>query len=140
MRRPDQGYMHPNDEIIPFNDDLDSPSPHYASPKKQSFLRSSLKNYNERNSRQFYITKPTFRAKNDLLIPQLFAESFDGTSAHKRRKETISLCRTVRDFKFNVIPQQPDKSIDLNHLTNVENLATFKGEILDSALYKTAAD
>ena len=75
------------------------------SPKKASFLRSSLKEHREKQrNRGFYLTKPEFRATGDFLIPRLFAESFDASSAAQKRKETISLSRTVRDGKFNVIP------------------------------------
>ena len=102
------------DELITYRDEtvhgyeLDEPTPadeSRRSPKKASFLRSSLKEHRERQrNRNFYLTKPAFRATGDCLIPKLFAESFDASSAAQKRKETISLSRTVRDGKFNVIP------------------------------------
>ena len=70
MRKADQGYSHPNDDLITYGEDLESPKLQTVSPKKSSFLRSSLKAYNGRNSKQYYLTKPNFRAhQNDLLIP-----------------------------------------------------------------------
>ena len=79
------------DELITWRDgtvqgqgfDVGTPTgPPRRSPKKTSFLRSSLKEHRERQrNQQFYLTKPTFRATGDFLIPRLFAESFDASSA-----------------------------------------------------------
>ncbi len=53
------------------------------SPRKAGYLRGSLEEQGGRQrNRQFYLTKPACRATGDhLLIPRLFAESFDASSA-----------------------------------------------------------
>ena len=51
------------------------------------------------------------------------------------------MSRTVRDGKFNVIPQQPPNGerAPINEISNVENLATA-GDLLNPSMYKTATD